>query len=70
MFSQIIARLNSFEVYANSERFKKIFGQKAGHLWHKFSCSYNNNSVQFFMSLDDKNQVLLLAYLQRYTKDY
>jgi len=71
MFNHIVARLNRFEVYANLKVFIKIYGSLiGGQLWHKFNMNHSCSSVKFFMSLNFKNQSLLITYLERYTKDY
>jgi len=69
MFRYILARLNRFEVYANRAIFDRIFGQNSPRLWDSFFKECNQNSVIFYARLNERNQILLAQYLERYTKD-
>ena len=69
MFTNVINRLNRFEVYATHKIFNRIFKNEGDNLWHRFT-GQNKNSVQFFTSLDFKHQSLLLHYLETFTKDF
>ena len=61
-FKYVINQLRYFEMNADLDEFKEIWGSKLGeHLWQKFR--RYNNILLFFGVLDDDNRDILLDYL-------
>lgn len=60
----IFRLLREFELTANPNSFKVIFGDISNHLWDKFSNKSRGNLIAFSRTLDEENYQKLIAYLE------
>jgi len=56
-------KLSEFELTANPDTFKSIFGEGYRHLWNKFANRYNHSILSLYRVLDNDNQNKLLNFL-------
>jgi len=62
--TEIINRLNKFEMNCTLDTFINLYGQRLGsHLFDKYVWKYHHSVVNLFKLLDIENQVILTNYI-------